>query len=226
MTIVAEARPSDSPLIESVMRGHTLCAGTTIRPAETNWHMVVLKLDGAARVLAVGPLTSSGVVRYGAGGELLWIKFRLGTFLPHAPMRGWADRETVLPNASRRSFWLGKTAWEMPSFENAERFVERLVRADVLAHDPLVLAALGAEPPAIPERTLRHRFLRATGQTQSHIRQFERARQAADLLAQGETIPDVMFELGYYDQPHLTRSLKRLIGTTPAQHIAHSLAAR
>ena len=100
------------------------------------------------------------------------------------------------------------------------------MHADVLAHDPLGPAALSAEPPAIPERTLRHRFLRATGQTQTHIRQFARARQAADLLAQGESIPDVMFQLGYYDQPHLTRSLKRFIGTTPAQHIAETFAAR
>lgn len=226
MTIVAEARESDSPYIECVTRGHTLCAGSVIRPAETNWHMVVLKIDGVARVLAVGPWTSSGVVSYGAGGELLWLKFKLGTFLPHAPTRDWTDRETLLPSASRRAFWLGKSSWEVPTFENVETFVERLVHADVLAHDPLVPAALSAEPPAIPERTLRHRFLRATGQTQTHIRQFARARQAADLLAQGESIPDVMFQLGYYDQPHLTRSLKRFIGTTPAQHIAETFAAR
>ena len=226
MTIIAEARPSDSPFIESVMHGHTLHAGSTIRPAETNWHMVVLKLDGATRVLAVGPLTSSGVVSYGAGGELLWIKFTLGTFLPHAPTRDWTDRETLLPSASRRSFWLDRATWEIPTFENVETFVQHLVRAEVLTHDPLISAAFSMEPPTIPERTLRHRFLRATGQTQSHIRQFERARQAADLLAQGETIPDVMFRLGYYDQPHLTRSLKRFIGTTPAQHIAETFAAR
>lgn len=226
MTIFAEARESDSPYIESVMRGHTLHAGSVIRPAETNWHMVVLKLEGATRVLAVGPWTSSGVVSYGAGGELLWIKFKLGTFLPHAPTRNWTDRETVLPSVSRRLFWLHKTSWEIPTFENVEIFVQHLVHAEVLAHDPLIGAALGAEPPTIPERTLRHRFLRATGQTQSHIRQYERAHQAADLLAHGEPIPDVMFQLGYYDQPHLTRSLKRFIGTTPAQHIAETCAAR
>ena len=39
-------------------------------------------------------------------------------------------------------------------------------------------------------RTLRHRFLRATGLTQSHIRQFERAQQAAAFLRQGVSILD------------------------------------
>jgi Transcriptional regulator containing an amidase domain and an AraC-type DNA-binding HTH domain len=31
------------------------------------------------------------------------------------------------------------------------------------------------------------------------------------------SILDVVYEAGYYDQPHLTRSLKYFIGQTPAQ---------
>jgi AraC-like DNA-binding protein len=29
--------------------------------------------------------------------------------------------------------------------------------------------------------------------------------------------PDVVYEAGYFDQPHLTRALKHFIGQTPAQ---------
>jgi methylphosphotriester-DNA--protein-cysteine methyltransferase len=72
-------------------------------------------------------------------------------------------------------------------------------------------------------RTVRHRFLRATGLTQLHIYQAERARRAEALLRQGVSILDTVFEAGYYDQPHLTRSLKRFIGHTPAQLIRFSL---
>jgi methylphosphotriester-DNA--protein-cysteine methyltransferase len=72
-------------------------------------------------------------------------------------------------------------------------------------------------------RTVRHRFLRATGLTQSHIRQFERAQRAEALLKQGVSILDTVHELGYFDQPHLTRSLKQFIGYTPAQIIRLSL---
>jgi methylphosphotriester-DNA--protein-cysteine methyltransferase len=68
-------------------------------------------------------------------------------------------------------------------------------------------------------RTVRYRFLRSTGLTQSYIRQFERAQRAEALLKQGVAILDTVHELGYFDQPHLTRSLKQFVGYTPAQII-------
>jgi methylphosphotriester-DNA--protein-cysteine methyltransferase len=56
-----------------------------------------------------------------------------------------------------------------------------------------------------------------TGLTHQTILQIERARLAARLLEQGMPILDVVFEAGYFDQPHLSRSLKFFIGQTPAQ---------
>ncbi|WP_244422604.1 hypothetical protein [Ktedonobacter racemifer] len=53
-------------------------------------------------------------------------------------------------------------------------------------------------------------------------RQIERARSATLLLQQGVSIPDTILEAGYYDQPHLTRSLTRFIGQTPAELLHHS----
>ena len=79
--------------------------------------------------------------------------------------------------------------------------------------------ALNDEPQDIPDRTMRHRFLRATGLTQTYIRQMQRAQRAAALLEQGVPILDTVYEAGYFDQPHLTRSLKRFIGKTPAQQL-------
>jgi AraC-like DNA-binding protein len=55
--------------------------------------------------------------------------------------------------------------------------------------------------------------------TQSTARQIERARYATLLLRQDISIPDTTHEAGYFDQPHLTRSLKYFIGQTPAQII-------
>ncbi|HEV8194086.1 MAG TPA: AraC family transcriptional regulator [Ktedonobacterales bacterium] len=40
---------------------------------------------------------------------------------------------------------------------------------------------------------------------------------ATALLEQGVPISDVIYQAGYFDQPHLTRSLKRFMGQTPAQ---------
>jgi methylphosphotriester-DNA--protein-cysteine methyltransferase len=72
-------------------------------------------------------------------------------------------------------------------------------------------------PLDMSPRTLRYRFLRSTGLTQSHIRQMKRAQHAASLLRQGVSILDTVFEAGYFDQPHLTRSLKQFLGYTPSQ---------
>ena len=96
------------------------------------------------------------------------------------------------------------------------------MREDDLVHDPVVDAALQDYPLDMSPRTMRHRFLQATGQSQSHIRQYERAIKAASLLRHGVSIADTVFEAGYFDQPHLTRSLKQFVGYTPAQMIRES----
>ncbi len=217
MSILHEERASDSSYIETVMRGRTAGAGTAIRPAASHWHMVLRRLNGKMQALVVGPWTKTGLISYSEGAELLWIQFKLGVFMPHWPSGNFCDLETVLPDATSRSFWLNGSAWQFPDYENVETFVNQLVRHDVLVCDPLVEAALQDQPLEMSPRTLRYRFLRSTGLTQGQIRQMERAQQAAALLQQGLPILDTVFEAGYFDQPHLTRSLKQYIGYTPAQ---------
>jgi methylphosphotriester-DNA--protein-cysteine methyltransferase len=53
--------------------------------------------------------------------------------------------------------------------------------------------------------------------THTSYRQIERARYATRLLRQGISIQDTVHEAGYFDQPHLTRALRSLIGETPAR---------
>lgn len=219
MSLVYEERLSDSPYVELITHGRTIGSSSTVRPSEVNWHMVFVKYNGQAQPLVVGPLTSSGVVNFTEGVELLWIKFKLGTFMPHLPVKDFLDIETAIPTASGKSFWLKGSAWQFPNFENADTFVDRLVRDEILTSDPVVKATLQDEASETPSRTVRHRFLRATGLTQKHIRQFERAKYAASLLEQGVPILDTVHEAGYFDQPHLTRSLKRFIGKTPGQKL-------
>jgi methylphosphotriester-DNA--protein-cysteine methyltransferase len=83
-----------------------------------------------------------------------------------------------------------------------------------------VEAVLQGRPHDLSPRSVQYRFVQATGLTHRSIQTIERARQAAALLEQGWSIPDVMYAAGYFDQPHLTRALKRFLGQTPAQ-IAH-----
>ncbi|MCE7980939.1 MAG: helix-turn-helix domain-containing protein [Caldilinea sp. CFX5] len=217
MTILFEQRFSDSPLIETVTQGYTPCAGSTIRPAECHWHMVVVRREGKAQLLVVGPLPKAGAVSWGEGAEILWIKFKLGVFMPQLPIAHYLDRETVLPAATGRTFWLQGATWQLPTVENTETFVEQLVSEELLVIDPLVGAALQDQLLITSPRTVRHHFLRATGLPQGTIRQMQRAQQAATLLRQGVSILDTVDALGYFDQPHLTRSLKQFVGYTPGQ---------
>jgi methylphosphotriester-DNA--protein-cysteine methyltransferase len=83
---------------------------------------------------------------------------------------------------------------------------------------------LQGQPTDLSPRTFQRHVLKATGLTQRTIRQIERARYAMSLLQRGVSILDTVHEAGYYDQPHLTRSLKRWLGQTPAQVTGEALA--
>lgn len=227
MIVMTGERLSDSPYVDAVTHGYTAEIGSTIRPAETRWHMVLVKAEGNTQLMVVGPLTTAGVISWGAGGEVLWLRFKLGVFMPHLPFKEFRDSETPLPSATSQRFWLKGAAWQFPDYENVEPFVDRLVRDEILAYDPVVGAVMQEQAPDLAPRTVRHRFAQATGLTQKHVRQVERAQQAAEMLIQAVPILDTVYELGYFDQPHLTRSLKRWVGYTPAQlthspHAAHA----
>jgi hypothetical protein len=169
-------------------------------------------------ITARGPETKASEADFPADAEFFGIVFKLGSFMPHLPVRNLLDRQdATLPEASSNSFWLHGSAWELPTFENAEVFVGRLVRRGILVRDPVVEAAIRGHTPDVSSRSLQYRFLRATGLTHKTIRQIERARSAVSLLERGTPISDTAFELGYFDQAHLTNSLKRFIGRTPAQ---------
>lgn len=223
MSIISEGRLSDSPYVETVTRGQITGPAFSTRPAEYCWHMILTKPHDRIQALVVGPWATSGTVALPGEAEVLWIKFKLGTFMPHLPTRKLINAETALPGTTRTSFWLNGYSWQFPDYENADTFIDRLAHEGLLVSDPIVTAALQDQPLKTPARTIRHRFLQATGLTQSYIRQMQRANHAQALLQQGTSILDTVEEAGYFDQPHLTRSLKQFTGYTPAQIIRMSL---
>src|SRR5262245_33954158 len=217
MFIIFDDRPSDSPFVERVWRSHSERGGTFLSVAASHWEMVVTRLHGKTMLTVRGPETSPASTECPAEGEWLGIRFKLGTFMPQLPPRILLDRNDVtLPQVTDRSFWLNGRAWEYPDFENAEVFVRRLVRDGLIAVDLPVAAALRGEPRRSTRSAQRH-FLKTTGMTYSTIRQIERARHATNLLRQGSSILDTVHEARYFDQAHLTRALRCLIGQTPGQ---------
>ena len=218
--IFDDDRPSDSRFVERVGRSHSEGGGTFHSIGACNWEMVVTRHEGRTSLTVRGPETRATTAVCPAFGEWFAIRFQLGTFMPLLHPAHLRDRNDVtLPDATGRSFWLNSSAWEYPTFENAETFVKRLVHAGLIAMDPAVTTALRGQPQEPNIRTTQRHFLRATGLTHSTIRQIERARHATNLLKQGVSILDAVYEAGYYDQAHLTRSLRHFIGQTPGQII-------
>jgi AraC-like DNA-binding protein len=217
MSAVFEGRTSDSPYIEYVWRGRVLQDYSPVCPADVRWNLLFTRQNGRVKVAAEGATTQFVPKQNFGGAEFLVIKFKLGVFMPYLPAGNLVNADAQLPGAASQSFWLNGFAWDLPNFENVEVFVEKLAREDLLHCDPVVDAALQDQSLAVSSRTVRRRFLQATGLTPKLVAQIERARRAASLLEQGASILDAAFELGYADQPHLTRSLRRFYGQTPAQ---------
>jgi AraC-like DNA-binding protein len=211
-----EYRESDSPYVDAVWQTRSN-GGSFTSIAESHWGMIVTKQAGKITLTVRGPETKSIPSPVPDNAEIFGIVFKLGTFMPHLPNNKLVDGELHLPQAAFQSFWLHSSAWQFPNFENSDTFVSRLIREGLLVRDDVVDAVLQNHSPDVSIRTVRRRFLQATGLTHGTIVQIERARHAMALLQQGTPILDTVFEAGYFDQPHLTRSLKHFMGQTPAQ---------
>lgn len=219
MTFIYRDRPSDSSLVETIWHAQSERVGSFISTASTHWEMVVTNYKGKIVFTVRGPETQVTPLDYQRiGAEWVGIRFKVGAFMPYLPPAALRNfRDVNLPEATSQSFWLQGSAWEVPSFENADTFVARLVRAGLLVQDPIVTAVLLGYPHELSPRALQYHFLRATGLTYKMIQQIERARQAKVLLEHSTSILDTVHRLGYYDQSHLTNSLNRFFGQTPAQ---------
>ena len=221
MLITFADRPSESPFIERVWRSHSDRAGVFHSIAACHCVMVVTRLEGKTSLTVRGPETKATMADCPAQGEWFGVLFKLGTYMPLMRSSDLRDRNDVsLPNATSRSFWLNGSAWDFPDFENMETFVNRLVRSGLIMTDRTVEGALRGELQNVTTRTEQRRVVQITGLTRGAIHQIERARRATRLLKQGTPILDVVDQAGYYDQAHLTRSLQRFIGQSPAR-IAH-----
>jgi AraC-like DNA-binding protein len=217
MSILYEERLSDSPYVQTVSRVRAESDCFANIPADGHCYLFVMKQNGKTSLTLGGPITKAFSMPNTAGTEWLGIRFKLGTFMPHLPARSLVDGIVNLPEASCDSFWLHGSTWQVPDLENADTFVDRLARDGVLVREPVVEAALQGQLKDLSLRSVQRRFLRATGLTHRAMRHIERARYAVALLEQGTSILDTVYEAGYFDQSHLTRSLKNLMGQTPAQ---------
>lgn len=223
MILFDAQRPSDSPFVELVWSSHSEGAYPFLSIAVSRLELVVSKLQGKITLTVRGPETRpTSMGDCPPEGEWLGMLLKPGVFLPHLLTESLVDNSIDLPTVSQRACWLDGSSWQLPTYENADTFVNWLVRKGLLVRDPLVEAALQGQLNELTPRSVQYRFLQSLGISQNTVRQIERARSATYLLQQGVSILDTVLETGYYDQAHLSRSLKRFIGLTPAQLLHHN----
>ena len=214
MAIAFCDRPSKSPDIDRVWRSRSDADDGMTSIATAHWTLVAWRAGRQWRVGVQGPETSATTAPVPPETEFVGIRLSLGTALERMPTHRLVNHGIEFSGVSRHSVRiLGQTA-PVPEYDGAEELVRRLVEAGVIVRDPMVHDVLCGWRPDATARTVRRHFLSATGLTPGMVRQIERARAAAMLIRAGAPIVDVAHDLGYYDQPHLARSLGRFIGHT------------
>ncbi|MBE2319613.1 helix-turn-helix transcriptional regulator [Solirubrobacter sp. CPCC 204708] len=214
MGLTFETRLSDSPWIASVWTCRSEQVAEMTSVATETWGLVFWEQDGTAHATVTGPERRSGTAPVPEDASFVGIQFAVGTSLRAVATPALVDSGILLPGVTRRAFWLDGRRWETPHPDDAEALVARMVRRGAVVRDPVVTDVLRGARPAYSDRTLERRFRAATGLSRGAVRQIERVRAAAQRLIAGEGVDDVVAELGYYDQPHLARALRRYVGRT------------
>jgi hypothetical protein len=167
MYIIDDERLSDSPFVERVWRAHSEGTDPFLSIAESRWQIVVTTYNGKMSLTVRGPETKATPLGdCPTDREWFGILFKLGTFLPHLPVRNLVNGELTLPLATSKTVWLYGSSWQFPTYENADTFVDWLVREDLLVREPIVGAALQGQLKDLSLRSVQRRFVQSTGVTQ------------------------------------------------------------
>ena len=217
MTFEYEEKASRSRFVDVIWRTHDTSDGTYLAAADACWDMVFIRSVHGNRALLSGPSSTITPVPYRAGNRNVGIRFHRGTFLTHVPASAMVDTTESLPMPAEETFLLAGLEFPLPTYETVDEFIADLERLDLLSDDPVAMAALRGEEPETSTRSVQRHVSTATGLSANRIRQIVRARKAAERLMGGDPILDVAHDLGYADQAHLTRDVKRLTGYTPGQ---------
>jgi AraC-like DNA-binding protein len=214
---VRRQRQADCPFVREIR--HVAYDGDAqdVSTPDGGWDLVFMQRAGVVQVLQTGIITRPVDLGYASGDAYLAITFRPGVFMPHVSAESMVDRGVLHGNPAAGRFRLGAENLEIPSFENAEGLVSRLIARGMLALDDVVDDVVQGRAKAMTPRTVQRHFERALGVSAKHLSLIFRAQDAARMLAQGVPPAQVAAHLGYSDQSHLTRSLKQLLGRTPAQ---------
>src|SRR5688500_5237645 len=219
MSFLYKERSAASGMVDIIWHTVDESDGMYLAAADGCWDMLFTKTpQGKMIVRLSGPSLTPTEVHYKKGNENWGVRFRQGVFLTHVPVSEVVDTTEILPMISESAFLLGGHKLGVPAYETMDEFIARLEDLGLLSEDKIVKAVLEGGSFGASKRSVQRRFGRTIGMTPAYITQIERAWRAVELLQGGTKITEVVNELGYADQAHLNRNLKRITGFTPRQN--------
>jgi AraC-like DNA-binding protein len=179
--------------------------------------------DLMRRILAEFPAGPPALPEF--GGDVVrdpQVAARLRRFhrLSASPGSSSLEREACLAEALAGLVGRHATPARAPRSAGAERRAVRLSREYLEEHagENVTLAALARCAGLSPFHLCRV-FRKATGMTAHDYQTQVRVRRARSLLRAGLPITVVAAEAGFYDQAHLNRHFKRVVGVTPGRYV-------
>jgi hypothetical protein len=194
--------------------------GTAVEMARPDgtWDLVFRQsAQGLPMVLQTGQIDRVVQLPGRAGDSYFNIAFRPEVYMRRRPGAAMTNLGHVHALAGQRGCLIDGETLELPSFDNAERFVMALASRGLIEVDRHVLRAGQSGWRGVDDRSLQRHSAHVTGLSPKKLQQIIRADAAATLLQRGLRPADVAAELGYSDQAHLTNSLRRILDLTPGQ---------
>ena len=225
VNFIHQSRPSDSPFVEDIWQVSCFEEGDFVMCADVSWDIIVSTYSEQRQIYVDGPTSEARSLHYKPGMQLLGIRFKVGTTLSGLNLHETVDKTFPLAQINGSKFWLAGSAIEVPTQNTVDAFIEKLTRDRLIMDDHSIQAMLQEELMPVSRATQR-RFLSSTGLSQMKIYQIQRAWGAMTLLQKGQPATQVAQELGYSDQAHMIKFLKRLLGQTPKniEQVVHSQA--
>lgn len=216
MTQIHTRRQSTNPFIETIWSTQNVTDGTYLATPDGSWDLIVfIDQDGHREMMLAGQATKPTDVPYQAGTAGMVISFVPGAYLDKYDLPALVDTWEMLPKADDEHFVLAGHAFAFPTFDTAEILVNKMVEVGLLKKDDIIEEVLRGTPPAMSERAKQRHFMQTTGMTRKAFDQIKRAQHAVALLQQGKKPVDAAADAGYTDQAHLTKSLKRIMHSSP-----------
>jgi hypothetical protein len=209
-------RSSSHPWIDTVWQTVCLEDGIYKATPDGSWDLILsVSPEGQPTLFLSGQATEPVDVPYRAGEHSVVISFAAHAYLATDKEVRTGASIRLLP-VEGEVFRLDGVELPLPRFDNAEQLAEMMVAANLLQSNELVAKAFTEKPKAASKRSVQQHFKQTTGITQKDFQLIRRAQEAVRRLKRGDNAASVAADLGYSDQPHMIKSIKKIMGHLPS----------